>query len=235
MIVRDKKHFRLGVFLTLGFFIILALMFMPLYGGVNAFHASDNLFNSISKDSTYKIPGLLDELDSRQAQEVDLALKFKNADKAEYAATIAQKSGFSAAKEGNTIQFKAKLNSLVTEVLEDSDNMFHNKGSVVQNKYQMDPEKALYGWWLLFKAMETELKVQKEFSTAKFVNAVITQGIEVGYNFYGIDSTPATSRAGILIFALVFYVVYTIWWGFAIFYVFEGLGLAMTKGKRKEV
>jgi hypothetical protein len=34
----------------------------------------------------------------------------------------------------------------------------------------------------------------------------------------------------------VFYVVYTLWWGFAIFFIFEGIGLSMTKAKvKKEV
>jgi hypothetical protein len=37
-------------------------------------------------------------------------------------------------------------------------------------------------------------------------------------------------------FLLVFYVAYTMWWGFAIFYIFEGIGLSMKKAKvKKEV
>jgi hypothetical protein len=35
---------------------------------------------------------------------------------------------------------------------------------------------------------------------------------------------------------LVFYVIYTMWWGFAIFYMFDGIGLTMKKAKvKKEV
>jgi hypothetical protein len=30
-------------------------------------------------------------------------------------------------------------------------------------------------------------------------------------------------------------VVYTLWWGFAVFYLFEGVGLQLTAGKKKEV
>jgi hypothetical protein len=35
---------------------------------------------------------------------------------------------------------------------------------------------------------------------------------------------------------LLFYVMYTMWWGFAIFFLFEGFGLTMKKSKiKKEV
>jgi hypothetical protein len=30
-------------------------------------------------------------------------------------------------------------------------------------------------------------------------------------------------------------VVYTMWWGFAIFFLFEGFGLEMKAGKKKEM
>ena len=33
---------------------------------------------------------------------------------------------------------------------------------------------------------------------------------------------------------LVFYIVYTLWYGFSIFELFEGIGLAMTKSKVKQ-
>jgi hypothetical protein len=43
-------------------------------------------------------------------------------------------------------------------------------------------------------------------------------------------------RAGLMIFLLAFYVFYTMWWGYAIFYLFEGFGLTMKKAKvKKEV
>jgi hypothetical protein len=58
--------------------------------------------------------------------------------------------------------------------------------------------------------------------------------VEVGYNFYGIEPESAASKAGTLTFDLVFYVIYTLWWGFAIFYLSEGMGLQMTKGKKSE-
>ncbi len=38
-----------------------------------------------------------------------------------------------------------------------------------------------------------------------------------------------------LTFSLVFYVIYTLWFGIAVLFLFEGFGLEMKKGARKEV
>jgi hypothetical protein len=61
------------------------------------------------------------------------------------------------------------------------------------------------------------------------------KGVEVGYNFYGIEPKKASSKAGILSFALIFYVIYTLWWGYAILYLFHGLGLEMKARVKREV
>ena len=74
------------------------------------------------------------------------------------------------------------------------------------------------------------------FPPATFIGkSVIKRAIEVGYNYYGIEGEKAADRWGIILFSLVFYVVYTMWWGFAIFYMFEGIGLEMTAGKKKDM
>ena len=44
----------------------------------------------------------------------------------------------------------------------------------------------------------------------------------------------SASIAGMLSGLLVFYVFYTMWWGYAIFYMFEGFGLTMKKAKVKK-
>ncbi|HSO71539.1 MAG TPA: hypothetical protein VLR91_02700, partial [Thermodesulfobacteriota bacterium] len=62
------------------------------------------------------------------------------------------------------------------------------------------------------------------------------KGLEPSYNFYKVESQRVADRFGIMTFLLVFYVFYTLWWGYAIFYLFEGFGLTMKKAKvKKEV
>jgi len=61
------------------------------------------------------------------------------------------------------------------------------------------------------------------------------QVIEAAYNFYRIEPVKVSERAGTLTGLLVFYVLYTLWWGFALTFLVEGMGLTMTKkGAKKE-
>jgi hypothetical protein len=65
---------------------------------------------------------------------------------------------------------------------------------------------------------------------------VTKKAIEASYNFYGVEAVQVKEKAGLMTFLLVFYVAYTLWWGFAIFFIFEGIGLTMSKAKvKKEV
>ena len=67
-------------------------------------------------------------------------------------------------------------------------------------------------------------------------NDVVTKAIEPAYNFYGFEAESAEKELYLVAGLLSFYVIYTVWWGFAIFFLFEGLGLRMEKAKeRREV
>nr|HID60121.1 hypothetical protein [Desulfobacterales bacterium] len=81
--------------------------------------------------------------------------------------------------------------------------------------------------------IENDLKKKRKVEEAHLVSDVITKAIEPAYNFYGIDSQKVKEKAGALLGLLVFYVVYTMCYGFAIFYIFEGLGFSMKRPKVK--
>lgn len=86
------------------------------------------------------------------------------------------------------------------------------------------------------KEIKSSLNQQKLFRPAIFIDkGIVKRAIEVGYNYYGIKGQNAAERWGILLFALVFYVVYTMWWGYGIFFMCEGLGLEMTPSRKKEI
>jgi hypothetical protein len=47
-----------GILLLVSFFVVLVMIFMPIFPGkVNGLDYMDNLFNMISKGSSYFIPG----------------------------------------------------------------------------------------------------------------------------------------------------------------------------------
>ena len=57
---------------------------------------------------------------------------------------------------------------------------------------------------------------------------VKTKALEPAYNFYGVQSTPVKDSIFLLAFSLIFYVVYTVWFGFGVLFFFEGLGIRLT-------
>ncbi len=124
----------------------------------------------------------------------------------------------------------------MTSATVDADILFQNDGATLERKYGMDARQVLYIWWKTLKEIKVELDRQKVFTPAAFMDKnVIKRAIEVGYNYFGIEGESAADRWGIISFSLVFYVVYTLWWGYAIFFMFEGLGLEMISGRKREM
>jgi hypothetical protein len=240
MLIHDKKHFSMGITLGIIFMSVLGYMFSESFTGahgkkVNAFHASDNLFNSIAKGSTNYFPRLKHENEAFKEHPIDLTLHVGKEDIAQNGAQILIKNGIPARADAATVIMQGDLNTIVSLAIQDAEHMFNNEGEILSTKYGLHEKEVLFVWWKMFKSMDLELKHHKDFKAAKFVSEVVKRGIEVGYNFYGVVPQNSTTKAGMLTFSLTFYVVYTLLWGFAIFYFFEGIGLQMSSGKKKEM
>ena len=124
----------------------------------------------------------------------------------------------------------------MSKVLQDSDDMYNNDGAAVKKRYNIDGKAAMESWWAVLKSMDKELKKQGKITEAKIVSDVMKKAVEPAYNYYGVVAEKVTDKAVIMTGLLVFYVAYTMWWGFAIFYMFDGIGLTMKKAKvKKEV
>jgi len=240
-----KKEMGLGLALFISFFIVLFIMWTPLFGkditgkGLNAFQAADNLFNTIAKGSSY----FLDDLRKSNAEftgknDLDMSVQIPSEAMLPLVETILHTHAQEVEIEGNTVNFQGNLTFLVDAAILDAEDMYHNRSAELAMRYDLDESQVRrigYAWYLFLRNLEHKFNDQGNFREAKHVNELVNRGIEVGYNFYGIQPESARSKIGILTFSLVFYVIYTLWWGMAIFFLFEGFGLKMTKGKKKEV
>ena len=128
---------------------------------------------------------------------------------------------------GANLKVSGDLGQILENSLKDADYMYHNDGKQVSDKYGIPERKALHNWWKALKALDLALKKQKKFAAATVVDLIQKKAVETAYNYYGIEPQKITSRLGVVIFSLIFYVVYTLWYGFAIMYMFEGLGLRL--------
>jgi hypothetical protein len=235
MIIPNKKAFAKGFVMALVFVAVLVAMFMPLFDGENAFRAADALFNTISKGSTDYIDLLKETSAPHKKGQLDLTITLEEeATPAEVEQVLAV-AGAEVTRNGDGLTVKAGLGQLIDAAIKDSRDMFQNDGETVKQRYDLDERHAMLAWWYGLRAIEKGLKHEERFAEAAYIAELLSRGVAVGYNYYQVEPQKASERWLILTGALLFYVVYTLWWGFAIFFMFEGFGLQLTAGKKKEV
>lgn len=222
----NKSEFIRGFVLILCFLVVLVLMFTPLFNGKNALEYSDDLYNSISKESAYYIPAAQKSIEPMSGETVVMVLDVDPA-QAENMALLYRAAGATASVEDGTLQVSGDLGAILSACLEDADAMFANNGEALSSRYGVDARQALFNWWSACQAMDKALSKQKQFKLAKAVDLVKKKAVEPAYNYYGIEPQKITERLGIVLFSLVFYVIYTLWYGFSILFMFEGWGMKL--------
>ncbi|MEJ5227704.1 hypothetical protein [Thermodesulfovibrio sp.] len=245
----DKKHLTWGIILLISFVGVLVLIFLPIYGqGQNGLEYSDDLFNKLAKGSAYQIPKLKKDVEKYKGKSLDVVVDAKKAgDKPGDAEARAQRiakvftiNGATAEVEGSKVHIKGDFGAIMAAALEDSDQMYNNNGDFIKKKYDVSDDEKMKQmfrqWHNALSLVNKKLTLDKKAEDANFVKNVITKAIEPAYNFYGIPAVKITEKAGVATGLLVFYVIYTIWYGFGVLYLFEGLGLSTKKAKvKKEV
>ena len=222
-----KKELGIGIFLLATFSAVMIGIFMPLIDGENALNYLDNLYNSISKGSAYYIPKVEHLVEDHGSEAVTLSLTMQSAEAAANAERLFTRSGTTAKAEGTTLSVSGDLEAIFKTCLEDAESAYHNREEDLVARYGMQVRPVLHSWWLALKAMEKELNRQKLFSAAQLTHTVQAKTVECAYNYYGIEAQEIKNRWGTVLFSLVFYVIYTIWYGYGIMYVFEGLGFEL--------
>ena len=225
--IANRKEFFGGVGLLAGFLVVLLVMFLPIFRGHNALEYLDALYNSISKGSAYYIPKAKEEVKPFAGSAVEVSLPMADASQAEQTALLFHKSGAAAEISGTTLKVSGDLGKILENSLGDADAMYQNKGDSVRDKYGYPGKRVLYNWWLALKELDKGLKKQKQFEAAQTVDHVNKKAVETAYNYYGIEAQKISDRFGIVLFSLFFYVIYTLWYGFSILYMFEGWGLRL--------
>ena len=225
MSMQNKLKTR-GIVMLIGFFILLATIFAPIFPDkMNGLNYMDNLFNTISKGSSYFIPDSLKSSDKYAGKMIDVKIKMDNDKQAVDTAKLFQVSGVEATVVGKDVAIKGDMSLMMKNSLADADQMFHNNGAPVASKYGFSEREALFNWWTAFKAIDKTLTAQENFKEAKAFNSIRSKALEPAYNYYGVAASNYKDNIGLIVAALFFYVVYTVWYGFGLMYLFEGLGL----------
>jgi hypothetical protein len=222
-----KKEFTFGLVLLIAFFVVLFIFFSPVFKGQNGLDYLDSLYNSISKGSAYYIPKLKDEAKPFAGSAVEMSFDMASAAQAQQTAQLFMKSGAMVNVAGAKLKVSGDLGKILDNALADADALYKNDGKALSAKYGYDERQALFNWWQAFKGAEKDLNNQKKFKEAKTIASISKKAVETCYNYYKIEPQSIMDRLGVVIFSLLFYVIYTLWYGFAILFLFEGVGMQL--------
>jgi carboxylesterase type B len=242
MLIVNKGTFTKGMILLISFLGILLLIFAEIYpvaGGkkVNGLDFADDLFNKLAKGSSYFIPEVQDHVAQLQGKTVNATIKLKKAENADKASAMLAAAGMTASAKDGAVTVSGPMDKMLNKQLADSDAMYRNDGKALSAAYGMGEKQAMELWWEMNAALVKEMQQKtKQFDEAKIVDQVNKKAIEPAYNFYGIPAEKVMDKLLLMSGLLIFYVVYTMWYGFAIFELFNGIGMTMSKAKvKKEV
>jgi hypothetical protein len=225
--IAHKKEFWGGVGMMAAFVVVLIIIFMPIFAGQNGLNYLDNLYNSISKGSAYYIPAVREEVQKFSGSSVTVSLEVADNKRAQQIAPLLMKGGALVNVSGKELQVSGDLAKVLENCLADADAMYYNKADEVSSKYGYGERRVLLNWWIALHHIEKDLKGQKEFKEAKVVSVVTKKAVELAYNYFQVEPQKIGDKVGIVIFSLIFYVIYTLWYGFGIMFMFEGWGMRL--------
>jgi len=247
----SKKSLGVGIALAVSFLVVLVLIFSPIFGdGKNGLVFADDLFNKLSKGSSYFIPKVAKDNEKFMGRMFTVSIKMSKPEdkpgdaekRAERAAKLfAVNPGAKVEVKGSELKIEGDIGLVLKAALEDSDVMFKNEGDKLKAKYESamatDDIKQMFRQWNnILPKISKEFAKEKKIEEANIVSAVTKKAVETAYNYYGVEAQKVSDKAVLMTGLLVFYVIYTMWWGFAIFFIFDGIGLTMSKSKvKKEV
>ena len=234
MLIKNKKPFGIGVVFAVSFLAVLLMIFSPVFRGKNGLQFADDSFNRLSKGSSYFIPKVSKNVEKFAGKPFSVMIKLETPEDAGQTAKLFSTAGVRTEVNAAEIKLEGDLGVMLRSVIQDSDAMFNNDGKTVADRYGYDEKQAMKNWWTALSKIEKKFKKNKEIEEAKIVSEVTKKAVEPGYNFYKIDGEKVSDHAGMMSGLLIFYVAYTMWWGYAIFYLFEGIGLTMKKAKVKK-
>lgn len=233
MLIVDKKKFNTGLGLLLSFLVVLAVMFSPVINGKTIITYSEELFNSLAKGSTYYIPAVQKSAAKYNGIPFETSLKIQNPAEGEKIAKLFSTTGAETKTGPDRVDIKGDLGKVSLAALQDADALFKGNNRELQENYGMDGKEIVYYWYTGINNLNKQYKQEARNDELSFTGTVMSKALEPAYNFNGINAVKVQEKMGVTGFLLSFYVIYTIWFGFAIMYMFEGLGVTATAAKEK--
>jgi hypothetical protein len=233
----NTKKLTLGIFLLASFGVVLFLIFMPIFGnGRNGLQFSDDFFNSLAKGSSNYMSEMRELAQTIVGTPFAVEINMDTPDLAQKTEKLFTHAGAQVEMTGSKLKISGGLGKVLVQSVNDAELMFNREREKLQATYGFAGRDVVKIWWTSLKKVADALTKQKAFKQARVINEIQERALEPGYNFYGITPSKVSENIGLLTFMLVFYVIYTLWFGYGIFEIFEGFGLGTGKPvSKKEV
>ena len=166
MSMQSKLKVR-GIFMVVSFFALLGIIFSPVFPGkMNGLDYMDNLFNMISKGSSYFIPQSLVESEKFADKALETKIKLANEKEAAEIAKLFAASGAQVDVAGVELNIKGNVGQIMKTALEDADMLFNNNGKPLVDKYGYDEKRVIFNWWTACSKISKYLTAEKRFDGA---------------------------------------------------------------------
>lgn len=232
--IRDRAKFNIGILGLVTFFIALTIWLSPVIDDQTGLQWADNFFNQLSKNSSHFIPRVSQDAERYRGKGFQAQVTVKDPAIAQHIAQLFARAGSEAKTRGNQVTLAGDLGAVAKIVIADAEVMYENREHDLQAKYGFPGREVIFCWWTALDAIYQQFVDSGDVTTSNFASALKTKVCEPAYNFAGITPRNA-SDAGLLLFMLLaFYIVYTVWYGFSILYLFEGLGITAQATRREE-
>jgi len=233
-LVQNKKTFTIGLIMLLSFALCYVVMMSPNFGnGRNGLEYADDMFNSLSKGSAYFIEEAQKVADGQKGKNINLTIKAPSPEVAAKWSQLYITAGADVTVKESSVTINGDYGKILGAIVADSDSMYHNDSKSLETKYGYDGREATYHWNSSLKKIDAELKAKSQFKEEFDLVKVQQKALEPAYNYYGVEIKKVSENKFSLAFLLSFYLIYTMWYGFGLYYLFDGLGIVVAKPKKK--
>lgn len=239
MLICHRGNFYAGLALLASFFVLFYFMLMPLLPGeggkrLTLLQYADEVFNELSKGSSYFIPEVREGAERMVGENVELSVKLDRPALLPLMENLLRKAGAEKLEiSGERIGFSGDLGKILLAATDDSDLLYLNEGGQVSAKYGVaDPCEVAVAWWHLLDPCVLELQKIGKIAEANAVTRTLTRAIEPANNFYGIRPAHMSGHILLVCALLAFYLCYTLWYGFGIYELFDGIGMLGKKAEK---
>lgn len=232
-VVRHKKNFTIGFIMLISFALCYLGMMSPNFGnGRNGLEFADDMFNSLSKGSAYFIEDAQKVADGQLGNNINLKIKASSSAEAEKWGKLYSTAGAQVNVKESALTIQGDYGKILGAVVADSDAMYHNDSQTLEQKYGYDGREATYNWYASLKKMDSAFKTNSQFPEEFDLVKVQQKALEPAYNYFGVEIKKVSENKLTLIGLLSFYLLYTVWYGFGLYYLFDGLGIVVNAKKK---